>query len=145
MIKPDIVERADRLSRKRAVLLAVSALLFGGLSVVLWPRYATPDGAALLWLWALYAAVAFLLVVSGGALLVDRRVRRLMNDELTIAHRQSAVFAGFCAAMIAAAAVFALPQGSCSGQAAAYTVISSGLFASLLVWALLEVRSSRQG
>jgi drug/metabolite transporter (DMT)-like permease len=140
----DIVERADFCARRRALLVGLNAFTFGGVSILNWPRFTTPDGTVALTAWYILATVVFLLVVTGGALLGDRRLRALMNDEVSKANRHVAVFVGFCVTLAVAAIAVALPQASLSARTAGYCVVSTGLFVTLLTWAWLELRSWRQ-
>lgn len=137
---------ADRASRKRASLLAATALLFGSQSL-LFARANLANGEdnhALLLLWTVYAAIAFILVLTGGAFLKEKRVRALMNDEVTNAHRRMALGGGFCTAVIAAFVLVALPASTIlSVRTAGYIIISSSLTVALFLWAALELRSLR--
>lgn len=144
MTEQHSIDIADRCSRKRAMLLAATALLFGSQSALFGPAClaAGEENHALLLLWSIYAAVAFVLVVTGGAFLKEKRIRALMNDEVTQAHRQIALAAGFCTAVLAAFALLAAPA-MLSARAAGYIITSSSLTAALFAWALLELRALR--
>jgi protein-S-isoprenylcysteine O-methyltransferase Ste14 len=143
LMQTQLIERADRFTRKRAFMFLVNALFFGAISLLLWPRIATPNGSATLFVWIAYAFIILLLVITGGALLLDRRVRQLMNDDLTKTNRRRAVQAGFYTMIVVAAAALAMPGTPFTGHAVAYCVLVAGLFVSLLFWALLELRSSQ--
>lgn len=146
MTEQHSIDIADRCSRKRAMLLAATALLFGSQSALFGPAClaAGEENHALLLLWSIYAAVAFVLVVTGGAFLKEKRIRALMNDEVTQAHRQIALAAGFCTAVLAAFALLAAPASTMlSARAAGYIITSSSLTAALFAWALLELRALR--
>jgi hypothetical protein len=142
----NIVETADRHSRKRAVLVTGCALLFGVLSGCFWNEYVGQDSSPVLFvMWLLFAAIAVLLLLTGGGLFKDRRVRNVMNDELSLAHRRSGIGAGFFVAMIAGVTLLAVSGApGLSGRLVAFAIVSSALTTALGTWGVLELRSMRE-
>jgi hypothetical protein len=138
------VELAERYSRKRAILLALAAVVLV-LQAVLRPSSSTEfhadrrlrDG-----LWLATAVALLGVLATGGWLLRHHDVRGLLNDELSGSHRRTGIMAGFWAAMAAALALYIVPAfGAISGRDAAYVVVTAGLVFSLLTFAYLEHRS----
>lgn len=141
MIDSSHVERAHHLSRKRALLVGITGVLFGVLSVALWPRYADPvDGRALFALWVVYALAALLLIFTGGAIFIRHRVRALMNDEITLAHRRRAISIGFGASALTAVVILVVPSlSTLAPRAASYSILSAGIVAALCSFAYFEI------
>src|SRR5262245_39118019 len=88
MPSPSPVELADQVSRKRAVLVAAAAIVFLG-HAVLRPllgggfdvgHHLRTD------LWAVNAVLLLLLLATGGFLFSSRKVRALVNDEVSRAN-----------------------------------------------------------
>jgi len=140
------VELADHVSRKRAVLVAVAAIVFlahavlrpllgGGLDAA---QGARTD------LWAINALLLLAVLATGGFLFNRRRVRALVNDEVSRAHYRTAVAAGYWVAMATAMAVFLLPPSrGLAARAAVYVIVSASLVVALLVFSWLEHRAHR--
>ena len=57
-------------------------------------------------LWAVTIAFWLLILATGGWLKLSRDVRRLMNDEVALAHRSAALQAGFWTAMLLALGLY---------------------------------------
>lgn len=138
-------EEAERLSHKRArmlpmlgvVLLTQQGSFFAadGTRVVDWGTTAC---------WLLLTSVILAALVSGGFWLTPRRVRDLMNDDVTRANRASAMTFGFVAAITAAIALYALETfapGEANTRQSLHIIVTLGLFAALLRFALLERRA----
>jgi MFS family permease len=132
------VEIADRLSRKRAVLIALAAVAFA-VAQLLATR--PQIGELVLWCWSL---VLLLLIATGGGLLHQTKIRALMNDEVSRDHYRTAVAAGFWAAMVVALVFFWLPGVEThTARAAIQFIVTIGVTAALLVFAYLELRAHR--
>src|ERR671937_2939070 len=103
------VEIADRMSRKRAVLVAVAALVFLAAQVVSRPFFgAAGDTAhrAKIDAWAVNAVALLVLLATGGGLLNRRQIRALVNDEVARSNYRTAVVAGYWVAMTTAMALY---------------------------------------
>ena len=139
------VEVADRMSRKRAVLVAVAALLFVVQAVVR-PFIGTGldgGGTRVDW-WAINVVLLLALFATGGGLLNSRQLRALVNDEVARDNYRTAVLAGFWVAMVSAMTVYLVPRlEAITARAAVYTVVSAGVSVTLLAFAFLELRAHR--
>ena len=141
------VEIADRMSRKRSVVVAIAAGAFLAVQLIARPFFiAGPEAArhTQINFWAINALALLLALATGGGLLNRRQLRVLVNDEIARAHRQSAIVAGFWVAMTAAMILLAL-QGfyPFTGQEVAYITVTSSLLAALFVFSWLEFRAHR--
>jgi hypothetical protein len=98
-------------------------------------------GAYIVW-----AAVLVLFLATGGGYIQPRAVRAVLNDELTIDHRRKAMSLGFLAAMAAAVACYFLAQFEpMSAGIAIHVILSVGVAAALLRFAMLERRAQADG
>jgi len=134
------IERAERASRGRAgimaLLAAVVALVstFGLESPV---NDAGWRGAT----WLLIGGLGLAILATDGGLMLSRRLRAIMYDERTRQHRAHAFAAGFFAAMLSAATLYALSLGTpIEPRAALRLTTGLGLAAALGLYAWLEWR-----
>ena len=150
MIETSDVERADRIGRRRARLFAVQAILFitwQGLFISAQSEAPMRNvdlvrqGAWILWVVAL-----LIMLATGGALLRGRRVRELLNDELTRKNRTRAYAIGFWAGVGASIGLYAVALFEpVTGRDAVHIAVSAALGAALLTFARLERRSAQAG
>ncbi len=103
MTDSDDIALADHLTRRRARVSTVSAVLFMASMAT---SINVEDGSTRpqifhLVAWVIWAAVLVTMLAIGGGLGRSRSVRGLMNDESTRANRQHAMAAGFWAAVFA--------------------------------------------
>ena len=142
------VEIAEFVSRKRAYGGAVVALLFLVLAILTRPPLlvgVAHETRRFDW-WLVYAAALLALIASGGGVLWSRRIRALVNDEMSLAHRRTAVVAGYWTAAVAALAVYLADRWlPLSGRGAVYLILTPALVVPLLVFAYLEHRSLTHG
>ena len=106
MTRSDI-EKAERYSRTRSIMMALMAaiLLFNaatGLGDEIhserpWMRH----GA-----WAVMIGLWLIVLATGGGLNLSRNIRRVINDEVSLANRSQALQAGFWAAILIALALY---------------------------------------
>lgn len=143
------VETADRLSRRRARLMPVMAILFlSGQAIFAIgpddPARAVDQAKVAAWLvWAL--ALLFLLAVGGGAFR-GRKVRALMDDEATRAHRGRAYAVGFWLAVSSAIAIYALTAfDRVMPREAIHIIVTAAIAGALLTFGFLEHRAHRDG
>lgn len=143
----EIVEAADRMSRKRAIVVAVAAAAFLAIQVVLRPFFAggaDPANHTQINLWAINAIVLLLGLATGGGLLNRRALRTLVNDEVARANRQTAVAAGYWVAMAMAMGLYLLHLArDLTGREAVYIIVTSSLVVALFAFAWLEYRAHR--
>jgi hypothetical protein len=101
------VDKADRNSRSRGILMALGAVVM--LVLAAFSAMDVPHGtsdAARGGVWALMILLWLIMLATGGGLLLNRQVRGLMNDEVWLANRGHAIEAGFWAAMAMALALY---------------------------------------
>jgi fucose 4-O-acetylase-like acetyltransferase len=139
-------ETAERLNRRRARMLPVLALF-----VLIQQAAFFSSGDRLRTVdlvrnsgWIMLVAVILAGLVTGGFWFRSREVRQLMNDEVTVANRGSAVTWGFTMAIVAAIVLFAIesftPDGA-SSREVIHIITSAGLVTALLRWGFLERRA----
>lgn len=143
------VETADRLSRRRARLLPVMAILFlSGQAIFAIgpddPARTVDQAKVAAWLaWAV--ALLVLLAVRGGAFR-GRKVRALMDDEATRAHRDRAYAVGFWLAVSSAIAIYALTAfDRVMPREAIHIIVTAAIAGALLTFGFLEHRAHRDG
>jgi hypothetical protein len=139
-------EHIERLQRRRTRLL-----FFQGIVFLLWQtsffRMGEPDAgravdhvtvaAYIVWALLLLAYIA-----TGGGPFLPRDVRAVLNDETTVEHRRRGMAAGFWAAMAAALGCYVLGFFDLvSARDVIHTVLTAGVGASLLTFAVLERRA----
>jgi len=142
------VEQAERLSRRRA------SMLFGVTVVFIAQQFAyfsQPPGERVvdyvrIGAWMLLAGVLLAALLTGGVWLKPRAVRALMDDEVTIANRASALKLAFALSMAIAIALYVLaaPLGL-SSREVIHLIVSTGIVAGLLRFGLLERRVHKLG
>jgi hypothetical protein len=141
------VEIADRLSRKRAWVVAAAAIAFLGAQLLnlpyLEPR---PEMHRIKFdMWALNATL-LLIALAGGARpwLKSREIRALMYDEVTRSHMRTATVVGFWVAMATAMGLYWLPSSErLSASAAVFMIVTASVVIALLAFAWLEHRAHR--
>ena len=149
MSPQNVVDLADRLSRKRAIGTAVATTVFLAIQVVARPVFRDdgyPLSALRANMWALNAACLLLLLLPIGGYVFGARVRALVNDDVSRLHARRAAAVGFWVAMLVALALYVLPasQGF-SAREATYLVVTPAVGVALLGFAWLEARAHRDG
>ena len=149
MSSPSPVELADRVSRRRAILVAVAAIMFLGIHLALRPffyaRFQPRADACIDW-WAVNAGVLLAALATGGGILNRRAIRELVNDEVSRSHYRTAVHAGFWTAMGGGMALYLVPAFDGLGaHDVLYLLVTCALGLALLTFAALELRAHRDG
>ena len=149
MRSQNAVDFADRLSRRRALGTALATLAFLSAQLVARPVFRSDGYAAAgprFYIWALNAGVLLLMLLPAGGIIFGRRIRELVNDEISRAHSRAAAAAGFWVAMIAGLAAYALPVAqNLSAREASYLIVTLATGVALLTFAGLEARAHRDG
>jgi hypothetical protein len=135
------VERAERMSRARAGLMALAAAV---LMINIMIQYGKPDysgpgprGAS----WLVLIGLWIFILWNGGGMRLGGRMRALMNDELSLQNRARALAAGFYAAIAAALTVYVLNWSTPVSTGDALKIVSGGGVAiALACYASLEWR-----
>ena len=144
------VEQADRLTRRRARLLPVMAVLFVSQQVTYFSRagadMSRPVDHLRISAWLALSVVLLLILATGGMWFRKASVRAMANDEGTLANRDNALKWGFVAAMAAAIKLYFFslfePLG---GRQAIHLIMTAGIALSLIRFGMLERRSHRDG
>jgi hypothetical protein len=142
----DPIGFADRKSRYRPLLSAFVAIYFLAIQPFAGPRFDAGATPARGLGWALQAAVLLLLLLPVVGLMWGRRIRELINDDVARLNLRTATTAGFWIAMVLALGLFVLPASAdWPARQALYLVVTPTVGASLLVFAWLEWRATRDG
>jgi hypothetical protein len=143
-------ERADFLSRRRARMLPILAVLYLSQQVTFFSAL-DPAGhesarAVKIGAWLLLSAVLLAALTTKGFWLQPREVRDLIDDENTRANRLDAVRYGYVAAMLMAMIIFFWAQfDPLSAMETVHLVLSAGLGIALVRFGFLERRAHRYG
>ena len=147
------VETADRLSRRRARVMPMLAVLFltqqasfflsetERASEVIRSVDHVKFGA-----WLVLSLVLLAGLYTGGFWFHRREVRNLMNDELTLQNRHAALSLGFLIAMLTAIALYLVDMAEPVGtRVAIHVIVTLGIGAALIRFGLLERAAHRIG
>lgn len=143
------VEKAERLGRQRAGIFAVQAVIFLSWQTLfvtghVGDRVRTVDEVKIS-AWLVVAMLLLLLLATGGMLIRGRKVRGLLNDELTRSHRSQACVLGFWAAMGTAIALYVVDMfDPVSARDVIHIIMSFAIGTGLMAFSILERRSLRE-
>jgi hypothetical protein len=141
------VEIADRVSRKRATIVAAGSIVFVLAQLAWIPFFGGPDTTVYLTrrvLWAVNVVGLLLLLATGGGLLNSSQIRALVNDEVSRSNSRTSANAGFWVAMITAMGMYLIPAfQSLSAQEIIHIIVSASVAAALLLFSYLEYRAHR--
>lgn len=143
------IETADRLSRRRAWLLPVLAILFlSGQAIYAlgppWPSRSVDQLKVAAWL--LWASTLLFLLATGGVPFRSREVRALLDDETTRRHRGSAYAVGFWIAVATSMGIYLLTAfDGVKPREAIHIIVTAAIAGALLTFGFLEHRAHRNG
>lgn len=142
------VERAERLGRRRVRLFAVQAILFVSWQGLFFSRDSEAPMRAVdsvkISAWFVWALALLLLLATGGTLLRGRKVRALLNDELTRRNRAQAYVAGFWAAAVSAVGLYLVDLVEVvTTREAIHLILSAAIGSALITFAARERRGLR--
>ncbi|HEX6575665.1 MAG TPA: hypothetical protein VF042_11915 [Gemmatimonadaceae bacterium] len=142
---PSNVEVADKASRKRAIAVAIAAIVFLMIQVVTRPVFnPLPETAHLskVIMWAINAGALLLLLMTGGGLMQRKEIRTLIHDEVSRNNSRSAIVFGYWIAMAIAIAVYvAAGIKPVSAREAVYLIVTPSVGIALLSFSWLELRA----
>ena len=142
------VETAERLSRRRARIVTVMALMFLAMQAHYFsmPEVATrPVDQFKIAAWLVWALALLALLANGGGLF-RRGLRPLMNDETTRAHRQKASSYGFWAAVGTLVGLYVVGMFEpVSGREAVHVTLSIAIATAMLMFGKLERHAMKDG
>ncbi|HEX8450252.1 MAG TPA: hypothetical protein VF652_11740 [Allosphingosinicella sp.] len=144
------VERAHALGRRRARIFAVQAVLFISWQGLFFAGPAEDPmrtvSAVKLSAWFVWALLLLFLLATGGGLVRHRKLRGLLNDELTRRNRSRAYGAGFWAAAAACVLLYLVGMlEPVSGREAIHIILSAAVGSALMAFAILERRTAGIG
>lgn len=132
-------ERADEISRQRAQYLPFLPLLLLSHQGLFFSWEWRAVSLVQTVTWAVLVLAMLFALMTGGNWFTPRKVRELMNDEVTRANRAKAIERGFIGAVLTAILVFVVsPIEPITGQRAAHLIVSIGLAIALAVFGLEE-------
>lgn len=148
--KENVAGRADRLSRRRARLLPVLAVLYLTQQASYFSEPAVPTGRVVdqvkVGAWLLLSVALLAALVTKGFWFHARDVRNLIDDENTRANRLDALRWGFLAAMLTGVLLYFWDQlEPMSARQAIHLIMSLGLGAALVRFGMLERLAHRYG
>jgi hypothetical protein len=139
------VEIADHLSHRRPIGIAIATAAFLLVQLVAPPFFAGATetmSAPRATFWAVNAVILLALLATRGGLIYRRRVRALVNDEITRNNHRTALVAGYWVAMTVAMGVFvAAGLDRLSAREAVYLVVTPSVAAALFLFSYLERRA----
>jgi hypothetical protein len=150
MVQSEDVESADRLSRRRARILPLLAILF----IVQQGSYFSArieDGARTvdhvkIGAWLVMSIALLFVLMTGGSWFRPKRVRDLLNDEVTRANRLDGLRFGFVATMAAGIAMYFIAMFEpVTGRDSIHLMMTVGIAAALIRFGQLERRAHRGG
>ena len=140
------VEIADQFSRRRVTLIAVATLVFLGIQVIAGPFWGVSRGTPYIAQlgWAINAFALLLMLAIGSGLLRNRRVRALVDDEVSRHNREMGIIAGYWLAMATAMGLYvATAFRTFTAREALYLVVTPSVGVALLTFCYLEWRAHR--
>lgn len=150
MNTPSNVEIADRLSRRRARMLPMFAVIFLTQQASYFSGR-VEDGTRMvdhvkIAAWLALSIVLLLVLTTGGFWRRSKEVRALLDDDITRANRMDALRIGFLATMAAGIALYFVTLFEAIGaRDTIHIMMSFGIAAALLRFGYLERRAHRDG
>jgi hypothetical protein len=149
MTERSVAERADYLSKRRARMLPVLAIIFLSQQATFFSTVNSPSPHSAYTVkisaWLVLSIVLLAALSTKGFWLQPREVRDLIDDENTRANRNEAMRWGFLFSMTVAIAVYALTlfDVTVTARDAVHIVMTMGLATALIRWGVLERRAHR--
>ena len=144
MSSKSLVEIADRRSRVRARIFAAGTLVFLSVQFITMPGFGSGENnhGWRAYMWMVNAVLLLLCLGTGGGLLTNRKVRALVNDEVSRSNYHRACMLGFWVAMVAGLALYAVPAWQAfTGHQVAYIIVTLTTVVALLKFSWLEHRA----
>jgi hypothetical protein len=142
------VEEAERLSRRRVSMLIAMTTLLAVQQGAFFSQPAAERAVdhVRIGAWVLLAGALLAALLTGGFWLKPRAIRALMDDEVTLANRASAVRLAFAASMGMAIALFVLaPPLALTAREAIHLIVSTGIVVGIFRFGQLERRVHNLG
>jgi hypothetical protein len=148
MSTPSDVERAERISRRRARMFPILGIYFIAGQAVFFNHSDASQRVAQFkisaWLvWALVLLIAF---AFAGGHFQGKRIRALVEDDVSRANRAKGYEAGFWAAAVAAIALYITNMFELvTGRDAIHLILTALVGAAMIRFGTLERRALREG
>jgi hypothetical protein len=148
MTQTEEIESADRLSRRRARMLPALAMIFiiqqaSYFSAHLEDAPRTVDHVKI-GAWLVLSVALLLALMTGGFWFRSKRVRDLLNDEVTRANRLDGLRFGFVATMATGIVMYFIAMFEpVTGRDAIHMLMTVGIAAALIRFGQLERRAHR--
>jgi heme/copper-type cytochrome/quinol oxidase subunit 2 len=141
------IEQAERMSRKRARVFSVLAIVFlGAQSAYFASAPEARESHVKIGAWVVLVVLMLMLLATGGFLLRGRKVRDLLNDEPSLHNRLAAQATGFWVTMVSAVVVYiASIFDPVSFNYGIHIIITLGVGAALISFAWRERSAHRIG
>ena len=142
------VEEAERLSRRRVSMLIAMTTLLTVQQAAFYAQTSAERAVDYVRLgaWVLLVGALLAALLTGGFWLKPRAIRALMDDEVTLANRASAVKLAFAASMGMGIVLFVLaPPLALSAREAIHLIVSTGIVVGIFRFGLLERRVHNLG
>ena len=145
MTDVDLIEKAERLGRKRSQIFFVLAMVFFvSQGIYFGAPDATRDSVPRIGAWIVMVLLILLLIGTGGFALRGRAVRHLLNDESARANRVAAQATGFWATILSLLVVYVESMfDPVTLNQAVHIVGTIGVGAALISFAVRERRAHR--
>jgi uncharacterized membrane protein len=143
-----VAEKAEDLSKRRARMLPALAVIFLSQQATFFSQLSGGEHVsaekAKISAWLVLSVVMLFALATKGFWLEPKEVRDLVDDENTRANRNEAMRWGFLFAMGTAIGVYILTMfDTVTGREATHIIMSFGIAAAILRWAVLERRAHR--
>lgn len=141
-------ERADELSRRRARMFPLLAIIFLTQQASFFSDHhgARAVDHVKVGAWVVMSLALLVALMTGGGLLRGREMRELLNDESTQANRDRAIRDGFLAAILTAIVCYFINQFEpVRGDEVAHLVVTIGIAMALIRFGTLERRAHADG
>ena len=147
------IDQAERLGRRRARMLPFLAVIFITQQVSFFASETERTSAVIrsvdhvkFGAWMVLSLVLLAALYTGGFWFHRRKVRALMDDEITRQHRATALSLGFLVAMLAAIGLYLVDMAEPVGtRVAIHVIVTLGIASALLRFGLLERRAHGLG
>jgi len=145
---PSDIEIADRISRRRARVFTVMGVYFIA-GQAIW--FSNPDGTSRpahvkIAAWLAWAVVLLIALAFAGGAFRGRRIRALVEDEVSRANRGRAYAIGFWVAAVTAIALYADSMfEDLTGREAVRIILTFSVGAAILAFGALERRALKSG
>lgn len=148
MNTPSDVERAERISRRRARMFPILGIYFIAGQAIFFSHADSSRRIAQFKLsaWLVWALVLLIAFAFAGGHFQGRKVRALVEDDVSRANRAKGYEAGFWAAAVAAIALYITNMFEVvSGRDAIHLILTALVGAAMIRFGTLERRALKEG